>query len=88
LLFWRIASLTPPEATFHSFFNNVVAPNIQEDGKDIVTTYVGRGKDCLDIVDSDLGVSDVVKLFGPFVKYLVENMDQATSTSGTCNFFT
>jgi hypothetical protein len=83
LLPWRIASLTPPDATFRSFFQNFVVPKVQEDGKDLVATYIGRGKEKLDAVDSDLGVAEVVSLFGPFVKYMVEDVDQAmTDTTG------
>ena len=62
-----------------------MAPKIPEDGKDLVATYIGKGKDCLDVVDSDLGVSEVITVFGPFVKYLVENMEEsAASIPGTC----
>ena len=33
------------------------------------------------MLDSDLVVAQVVKYFGPFVKYIVKSLDQAT-TSG------
>ena len=82
LLSWRIASLTPPDATFLCFFNNSVAPKFQEGNKDLVATHVGRGKDSLDAVDSDIGVAEVVSLFGSFVKYTVKSIDEATFT---CN---
>ena len=39
-------------------------------------------KDNLDAVDSDIGVAEVVPLFGLFVKYTLKSIDQATST---CN---
>ena len=55
------------------FFNNSVAPKFQEGNKDLVASHVGRGKDSLDAVDSDIGVAEVVPLFGPFVK----NTDEA-----------
>ena len=45
-----------------------------------MATYVGRGKDNLDAVDSDLVVVQVVTLFGPFVKYILKILDQATSS--------
>ena len=51
-----------------------------ENGKHLVATYVGRGKDNLDAVDSDLVVVQVVTLFGPFVKYILKILDQATNS--------
>ena len=54
----------------------------QEGNKDLVATHVGRGKDSLDAVDSNIGVAEVVPLFGLFVRYTVKSIDEATST---CN---
>ena len=34
--------------------------------------YVGKGKDALDLVDSELVILEVTSLFGPFVKYAVD----------------
>ena len=47
--------------------------NIRDD-KDLIATYIGRGKENLDVVDSDLGIAEVVGMFGPFAKFLVKNL--------------
>ena len=75
LLPWRIASLTPPDDTFRCFFNNSVAPKFQEGNKDLVATHVGVWMQLIVIAEG-------VPLFGPFMKYTVKSIDEATST---CN---
>ena len=34
--------------------------------------YVGKSKDVLDFVDSDVEVSEVIEVFGPYAKFIVE----------------
>ena len=83
---WRIESVNPPNATFRSFFNQ----RSRLDGVldvDLVSTYVGKNKEDLDPVNDDLVVLEVINVFGPFVKYLVDDQnvfeDTATPAPGT-----
>ena len=49
----------------------------------ILLLFVGSIKDKLDLVDSNLKITDVTTVFGPFVKFLVENISPIPPT-GSC----
>ena len=82
LLSWRIASVSPPDATFRSFFNTSVVDKLHTT-RELHSTFVGSIKDKLDLVDSNLKITDVTTVFGPFVKFLVENISPIPPT-GSC----
>ena len=42
------------------------------DGGSLSQVYIGKGKDALDLVDSQLVILEVTPLFGPFIKYAVD----------------
>ena len=77
LLPWNIGPITPPNATFRVFFTANVAPLVQEPNRELEGTFVGSSKDKLDSVNCDMCVADVVSLFGPFVKFMVEEIGGA-----------
>ena len=45
-------------------------------------TYVGKAKDRLYLVDSDLLIADVTTLFGPYTKFVSRRKGDQPSTSG------
>ena len=52
----------------------------------ISKTYVGKAKDRLDLVDSDLVIADVTTLFGPYTKFVSRRKGDQPSTSGKLQF--
>ena len=44
-------------------------------------TFVGKAKDRLDQVDSDLAIADVATLFGPYTKFVCRRKDDQASPS-------
>ena len=77
---WRILGVNPPDLTFRGFYYKEGVRYI-ECGSDISatqleldTTFVGRNKERMDLVDPDLIVLDIIATFGPYVKFLVEEI--------------
>ena len=62
----------------HYFFNTSVQANLQEGDRELHSTFVGSGKDKLDLVH-DLGIADMT---ATFVKYLVANISTAVPLPG------
>ena len=65
--------MNPPNSTFRSFFCSEVLPScgsctIQE-------VFVGKTKDSLDVVDSELIIGSIAQVFGPYVKFIVVEAD-------------
>ena len=59
-------------------FREFLSKKVDLDGLQLDKTFVGRSKANLDPVAPDLVASDVVQIFGPFVKYCVEQMTSAS----------
>ncbi len=38
--------------------------------------FVGKSKDSMDSVDCDLNIDEVVPVFGPFLKYAVDQIEK------------
>ena len=70
---WTIEALEPPNMTFREFLSK----KVDLDGLQLGKTFVGKSKDNLDPVTPDLVTADVIRTFGPFVKYFVEQMTPA-----------
>ena len=70
---WTIEALDPPNMTFREFLSK----KVDLDGLQLGKTFVGKSKDNLDPVTPDLVAADVIRTFGPFVKYFVEQMTPA-----------
>lgn len=69
--------MNPPDITFRGFYHQDGTRYIESGScsqLELQTTYVGRSKDQLDVVDSDLKVLDVTSVFGPYAKFLVEEI--------------
>ena len=71
---WNIVAVMPPDATFRDFFSTNVARRIHEPSRELNAVYVGPSKEKMDYVDSDLKVNDVTSTFGPFAKFVVEEI--------------
>jgi hypothetical protein len=77
ILPWKITSVSPPSTTFGSFFLSEVRPLLCQEAQCLLSEiYVGKGKDILDSVSSELVIAEVVPLFGPFVKFAVGEMEE------------
>jgi len=70
---WMIEALEPPNVTFRE----LLSTKVDLDGLQLGKTFVGKSKDNLDPVTPDLVAADVIRTFGPFVKYFVEQMTPA-----------
>ena len=70
---WLIEALEPPNVTFREFLSQKVDLGGLQLGK----TFLGKSKDNLDPVTPDLVAADVIRTFGPFVKYFVKEMTPA-----------
>ena len=76
ILPWRIASVGP-SSSFRNVFQTVVMSRVHEECESLLhlslsEVFVGKSKDSLDVVDSDLNIDEVIPIFGPFVKYAVD----------------
>ena len=71
LLPWQISRVHPPSVTFQGYFHQELSAKCP-DGFSLSQVYVGKGKYALDFVDLELVILEVTSLFGPFVKYTVD----------------
>ena len=82
---WRIHAVTPPDLTFRGFYHQEGARFIEGGSHsaqlELHSTFVGSSKDRLDAVDSDLKVLHVTSVFGPYAKFLVEEIGGRESTN-------
>lgn len=76
VLLWKICSVNPPSSTLRSFFVSEIKPHC-EDNSEISDVFVGKTKDSLDRVNSELVITEVIAVFGPFVKFTVAQADEA-----------
>ncbi len=63
LLPWKITSVHPQSQTFKAFYESTKFPRTT-----LCQSYVGKSKDCLDLVDPSLIILEVASVFGSFVK--------------------
>ena len=80
---WRICAVNPPDVTFRRFYHKEMKEQPGVDSLVLDSTFVGRSKDSLDAVDSDLRVLDVTGMFGPFAKFCVKDLERLTLPSTT-----
>ena len=64
----------PTQCHISYFFATNIAQRVQEPNRELDSAFVGASKDKLDSVDCDMCVADVTSLFGPFVKFMVEEV--------------
>ena len=89
---WRISAVNPPDLTFRGFYHQEGTRFIERGSNsaqlELHSTFVGSSKDRLDAVDSDLKVLDVTSVFGPYAKFLTEEMGgrQSANGEGECNY--
>ena len=60
---WRIQTVNPPDVT----------SNLTQSPCELKKVYVGKQKDCVDEADITMCVSQVISMFGPFIKFHVES---------------
>ena len=71
---WTIEALNPPNVTFREFLCSKFDLHGRTP-RELDKTFVGRSKEKLDLVGADLVAADVVQTFGPYVKYLVKEVN-------------
>lgn len=49
---------------------------------ELQSTFVGNMKEKLDLVDSDLEIADVTRMFGSFVKFVVQSIHPTVVPAG------
>ena len=80
---WRIHGVNPPDVTFRGFYYQEGTRSIEGGSHstqlELHCTYVGSSKDRLDLVDSNLKVLEVTSVFGPYAKFLVEEISGGES---------
>jgi len=82
---WTIEALEP-----HNF-QEFLSKKVDLDDLQLGKTFVGKSKDNLDPVTPDLVAADVIRTFGLFVKYFVEQMTPArlvTQGRPICSYLT
>ena len=67
---WKIAAVNPPDITFVDFF---CGSNLTQTPCELKKVYVGKQKDCVDEADINMCVSQVISMFGPYIKFHVES---------------
>ena len=65
--------MNPPNSTFRNFFCSEVLLNC--DRCTIQEVFVGKIKDSLDVVDSELIIGNIAQVFGPYVNFIVVEAD-------------
>ena len=81
LVQWNIGLAEPADVTFHGFFSTTVFQQIPELNRALEKTYVGKRKE-LDSVNSDMHVTDAILLFGPYVKFVTEEIGGVEPVAG------
>ena len=71
LLPWQISNIHPPTLTFRDHFHQELSERCPSDCS-LSEVFVGKAKDALDLVNSDLVILEVTPMFGPCVKYTVD----------------
>lgn len=72
----------PPDVTFLDFFRDTIAPKLEEP-RELESVFVGKSKELLDRADEKLNLSQVVSMFGSFVKLVVRGANANTSVPTT-----
>lgn len=81
---WKIAAVGQPSFTFRQFFDAVVKLQCTTSNHDwclLSQVFIGKAKETLDSVDQELIISEVVPIFGPFIKYTIEQEEEVGSYS-------
>ena len=74
LLPWQISNVHPPSLTFRDHFHQELSERCPSDCS-LSEVFVGKAKDALDLVNSDLVILEVTPIFGPYVKYTVDQQN-------------
>ena len=67
-----------------SFYDCEVKVKCPTDTGEMIAVHVGKAKDCLDLVDPALTISDVTSVFGNFVKFTVDDPGGWFTASSNC----
>lgn len=65
---WQISNVQPHSLTFQDFWREELASKCPD--RVLSQVFIGKAKDCLDRVASDLVVLEVATIFGRYIKYL------------------
>ena len=75
---WRIHGVNPPDISFRGFYHNEATRFIEGGSSasrlELQSTFVGASKESMDLVDSSLKAMDVISVFGPYTKFIVEEI--------------
>ena len=71
ILPWKISAVNSPLCTFKDSFESEIKPQCNDDCV-LSQVFTGKTKDTLDIVDANLIIAQVIPMFGPFVKYTID----------------
>ena len=75
---WRIHGVNTLDISFQGFYHNEATHFIERGSAasrlELQSTFVGASKERMDLVDSSLKAIDVIGLFGPYAKFIVEDI--------------
>ena len=71
ILPWKISAVNQPLCTFKDFYESEIKQQCN-DGCVLSQVFTGKTKDSLDIVDANLIITQVIPMFGPFVKFTID----------------
>ena len=82
ILPWKINSVSVPSITFRQFYeDDVVAKYTMYDTscnlRELNCVFVGKSKEDVDEVDCNLQILSVCHTFGPYVKFIVEEIGES-----------
>ena len=70
--------MSPLNITFHGFYHREATRFIEGCSRvaelELSKVFVGRCKEALDLVDSEMTVLEVASVFGPYTKFIVEQI--------------
>ena len=76
---WRIHGVNRPDITFRGFSYHeatrfIEGGSLSTSRLELISTFVGTSKERIDLVDSNLKALDVISVFGPYAKFIVEEI--------------
>ena len=80
ILPWSILKIPDPEISFIEFFNTEIEKRISESLK-LASAYAGQNKEALDVVDLNLQMELVIRLFGRYVQNKTTTCGDLTSST-------
>ena len=87
---WKILHVGDDKVSIGDFYHTTIEPTLDTTQGPLTKAYLGKSKDCLDLIDMSIELNVAVKSFGPFIKFVIDNgivPIRAESTAGRPSAF-